>query len=719
MYHITRRVARRVYANARALPDHVIQAARAFPVFVASERGRLFYWYPVFLGIGIGIYFSLSAEPTVIMTASVAVTTAFFFVSSRWPACRPVALTLGFVGMGFALACFRTGMVTAPVLPAEIGPAKLSGTVLNVEMREKGVRLLLRPAGFARLESHDLPAKVRISVRTKGHNPEAGQKIEVLAILRPPPAPVEPGAFDFQRHLFFQQIGAVGFAVGPVTITREATDEAFVSRMRNGVTARVAETLSGQTAALAAALLVGDRGRVNGASLQNLRDSGLAHLLAISGLHVGLVAGFLFFLIRGGLACWPAVALTHPIKKYAAIAAAVGAGAYLILAGGSVPTQRAFIVVAIGMLAVLLDRQAISLRVVAIAAMVVLILTPEALVGASFQMSFAAVLGLVAAYETIGEKVIPSRDAGPIRRVMLYMMGILLTTLIASVATAPFAVHHFNRAADYGIVANLAAMPVMAFWVMPAGVVSMILMPLGLEAWPLVAMGWGIDVILGVAETVSAWPGAIRLVPSGPDWTFMLTIAGGLWLTLIRHRVRLLAVIPIIIGFSGPLWADRPDIRISSDGGLTGVRTVDGGLILSSHRRQKFAAEQWLRRDGLARAERWPEGDARPDGALQCDPTGCIWRGKGKAIALPELAEALADDCRLADAVLAKIPVRQECVRMAGPVYDFFDLWRHGALSASVAGDAIVVRTVNGVRGDRPWVWRPIPRRDHYWRQHQ
>ena len=720
MYHITWRVARRVCVNARALPDHVVLAARALPAFAASERGRLFYWYPVFLGIGIGLYFSLSFEPTMMVAASVGGATALLFAAALRPAFRHFALTLAFVGLGFALACFRTGIVSAPVLPAEIGPAKLSGTVLNLEMRENGVRLLLKPSGFGRLESHDLPAKVRISVRTKGQNPEAGQKVEVLAILRPPPAPVEPGAFDFQRHLFFQQIGAVGFAVGPVSVTQAETDGAFVSRMRNGVTARVAETLSDQPAALAAALLVGDRGRVNDTSLENLRDSGLAHLLAISGLHVGLVAGFLFFLIRGGLACWPAIALTQPIKKYAAIAAAVGAGAYLILAGGSVPTQRAFIVVAISMLAVLLDRQAISLRVVAIAAMVVLVLTPDALVGASFQMSFAAVLGLVAAYETIGEKVIPKRDSGPVRRVMFYMVGILLTTLIASVATAPFAVHHFNRAADYGIVANLAAMPVMAFWVMPAGVMSMILMPVGLEAWPLVVMGWGIEIILRIAETVSGWPGAVRMVPSGPDWAFLLTIAGGLWLTLIRHRVRLVAVIPIVIGFSGSLWAERPDIRISGDGRLTAVRSADGRLILSSHRRLKFTAGQWLRRDGLAAAGHWPEPGVDGDTKLKCDFAGCIWRGSGKSIALPVLAEAVADDCRLADAVLATVPIRQDCGSPAKTAYDFFDLWRYGALSASVTDEgSIVVRTVNGVRGDRPWVWRPTPRRDQYWRQQQ
>ena len=275
--------------------------------------------------------------------------------------------------------------------------------------------------------------------------------------------------------------------------------------------------LDGDTGAVAAALIMGQRGSISEETLTAMRDAGLAHLLAISGLHMGLVAGLLFFTVRGSLALVAPLTLQRPIKKWAALAALVGVFGYLLLAGAPVPTQRAFVMTGLVLVGVMLDRTAISLRLVAWAAAVVLLLRPESIVGASFQMSFAAVLALVAFYEVAGAKMrVWFGGAGTLRRLALYVAGVGFTTLIAGLATLPFAIHQFNRVAVFGMAANLVAVPLTGLWIMPWAVLALVLMPVGLEAAALVPMGWGVDGMLAVAQTVAAWPGAAISVRAMP-----------------------------------------------------------------------------------------------------------------------------------------------------------------------------------------------------------
>ncbi len=262
--------------------------------------------------------------------------------------------------------------------------------------------------------------------------------------------------------------------------------------------------------------MVGERGAIPSDVRAAMQQSGLAHLLAISGLHLGLVAGFVFFAVRGALALWPGVVLRYPVKKWAAAALSMSA-VYLLLAGATVPTQRAFIMTGLILLAVIVDRRGISMRLVAWAAIVVLLIRPEALLSVSFQMSFAAVVALVATYEVAGGKVRQSLGQRGIRqRLAVYLVSILLTTLVASTATAPFAAFHFNQFAAYSNVSNLIAIPIAAFWVMPLIVVSLVLMPFGLEGAVMPVLGVGIDIIIGVARAVSAWPGASLNVAAPP-----------------------------------------------------------------------------------------------------------------------------------------------------------------------------------------------------------
>ncbi len=316
-----------------------------------------------------------------------------------------------------------------------------------------------------------------------------------------------------------------------------------------------------------------------------LPNAGLAHLLSISGLHFGIVTAFMFFVVRQGLALIPFVALRFPIKKWAAVSAFAGACFYLVFSGASIPAQRSFVMIAIVLLAVLLDRTALSMRLVAWAAVAVLAISPESLLGPSFQMSFAAVVELIAVHETTERRFQVWRGgAGWLRRGGLHLAQIALTTLVAGLATAPFALYHFNRFTAYALAANLLAIPLTSFWIMPWAVVATALMPFGLEPWWLHPMAWGIEGVVLVAREVAAWDGAVSLLPAMPAWGLAAISIGGLWLCLWTRRWRLAGLPVIAAGLASIALSKPPDILVSGDGRLMAVRSGSGELMVSSGR---------------------------------------------------------------------------------------------------------------------------------------
>ncbi|MEK9662850.1 MAG: ComEC/Rec2 family competence protein, partial [Alphaproteobacteria bacterium] len=311
-------------------------------------------------------------------------------------------------------------------------------------------------------------------------------------------------------------------------------------------------------------------------------------------------------------------------------------------------------------------------------------------VGASFQMSFAAVVALVATYEIVGGRLRPlAGQAGPLQRLLLYLAGIALTSLVAGLATAPFALFHFDRLALYGLAANMVAVPIAALWVMPCAVAALVLMPFGLEALALVPMGWGLDAVVTVAEKVAGWPGAIQRVPSLPLGGLLLVVAGGLWLAIWRRRWRFAGAPVLLAGLAAAGFAVPPDLLITGDGRLAGFR--DGAtLYVWQHR---LGARDWRRFDN-------------PSSPAACDALGCVVSLKGKSIAFLHDPRAQTEDCRVVDIVLASVPLRRACKDSALAI-DRFDLWRHGAHAVWLEVDGTVsVRSVNNARGDRPWVPR-------------
>ena len=690
--------------------NHWITAA------LLAERDRWLLWLPVFLGAGTGLYFGLQFEPPPwIGPALLGLAILGLIGARRRQGFWPIAIAAAVMALGFNAAAWRTFDAGHTILQRQIGPTSVSGQVARAEIFSDGARLTLERVRIGGLGPEATPERVRIRLRRNSAEILAGDWVRMRARVGPPPPPVMPGAFDFQRRLYFAGIGGTGFAFGSAEkINAEQTGLSLGQRwqrLRQRLSMRIRGAIVGEAGAVAAALITGDRSAISKPVLQAFRDSGIAHLLAISGLHVGLVAGLLFFGLRALLALMPALALSFPIKKWAALFAIGGAFFYTMLAGATVPTERAFVMIGLILVAVIFDRQGVSMRLVAIAAFVILLLQPDAILGPSFQMSFAAVIALIAAYEKWGRAVAARTENHWRKRAALYLAGIALTSVIATLATAPFAVHHFNRIAVLGLATNMLAVPIASLWIMPFAILGMLLMPFGLEQLALAPMGFGIDAVIGIAKLVAAQDAAVVAVRAMPVAGLIALALGGVWLCLWRRRWRYLGGIGIAAGLASLILLRQPDILIDGKGRLFALFPEEGRIILSSRNTARFSRDIWLRRAGLTKADSEVirgrgQSKRNPPASLtnpMCDRLGCIWRIKGQTVALITDAQAVAEDCRRADIVVSMEPVPWQCPS-AHTVVDWFDLWRHGSHAIWLTSSGARVENVNSVRGNRPWV---------------
>lgn len=674
------------------------------------QRDQLFLWSPVFLAFGIGLYFSLPAEPPFIIGAFalmilVSITALLYPARHHCYALWLPIAAIGLIATGFFASQLRTAIVMTPMLEKKLGPVDVIGTIKRIEYLDagEGARLVLSSLEIEDLQAEQTPRIVRLKVR----DPEGfqvGQRIQALAQLHPPSGPAVPGGFDFQRHSFFQSIGAVGFIYSKPEILEEAhrlwAFEA-IEHLRQSITQHVLLTDFEQSKAVIAALMVGSRKAISEEDNEAMRDSGLAHMLAISGLHVGLVAGLLFFFMRAGMALFERFALHHPIKKYAAFIALIGAVFYMLLAGATVPTQRAVLMTGVVLIAVLIGRTAISMRLVAFAAMVVLLLSPEALLSVSFQLSFAAVIALVFAYDCVRDRW--SRwvsHAGISRKIALYFLGVCMTSIVAEIAVSPFTLFHFQQMTIYGLLANMVAMPLLAFVIMPAAVGALLLMPLGLDIPFLWVMDFGIRAILETAHFVSDLPGALILTPSLPSSALALFGLGFIGFVLWRGWARVLFLLLPALSLLQVLHHNQYDIYISSDHKLISYYK-NKELNISSIRSGKFTREIWERASGVGEgaSQKWPKE------SRDCGEQGCYVRLKGQRVAFSYKAYTHPQDCAWADILVAFEPVQLE--NCAAPVViDKFDTWEYGAHAVKIeeGTGAIHVHRTADARGKRPWV---------------
>ncbi|HEX2113739.1 MAG TPA: ComEC/Rec2 family competence protein [Alphaproteobacteria bacterium] len=689
--------------------------AAAITAQLAEERERWLLWLPVLLACGIGLYFGLHSEPPLWAgPAAVAGLIAATALLRRRPAVALTLLVLSVIAIGLTLVQWRAAYVAAPVLERRHGPIDVEGRVVALEIRPDGRRIILDRLTIAGLAAQRTPATVRVRVR-EAPGIQAGDRIAVKAVLQPPPPPSAPGSYDFQRQAWFERLGAVGYAVGAITrVDAQAEASGWrvrLNRTRQNVVERVLEAIPGAGGAVAAALLTGEQGAVPVEVMEWMRDSGLAHLLSVSGLHVGLVATIVFLIIRQSLALVPRIALRWPIKKWAAVGAFIAITMYMLFVAPGVPTQRSWLMTSVVLFATLIDRTAISMRLVAWAALAVLVMAPESLLGPSFQMSFAAVVALIAAWEASRARFTAWRiGSGYLRRAAISLLALGMTSLVAGLATAPYALYHFNRFAAYGLVANLIAVPLTGIWVMPWAILVFVLLPFGLESWALVPMGWGCDAIIAIAREVAGWDGSSGLWPAMPVWGLVAITIGGVWLCLWQRRWRLAGLPLIAAGMASAALERGPDILVSGDARLIAVRGADGLLQMSTERSARLVRETWLRRSGQADAPAvWPRSGRSVDGLLSCDAASCLYRARGYIAAFAHDPSALTEDCHNVDVLIATFPVRRRCPS-ADVVIDRIALWRDGGHVLWLEDGNIRVESVRASRGERPWVAAALPR---------
>ena len=606
--------------------------------------------------------------------------------------------------LGAGLAKYRTEAVGTPALTFRYYGA-VEGRVVNIDRSASdALRLTLDRVVLERMAPERTPARVRVSVHGDQvlDDIRPGDVLIMTGHLSPPAGPAEPGGFDFQRHAYFMRLGAVGYTRNPVLRLESPGKPDLAMRifaLRMGVSRAVQAAIAGEPGAFAAAIMTGDRSGIGQGSLDDLRASNLAHLLAISGLHMGLLTGFVFAVIRYGLALVPWAALRWPTKKIAAVAALIVAASYLALSGGNVATERAFIMVAVVLVAVLLGRRALTLRAVAIAAIIVLVWQPEAMTGPGFQMSFSATVALIAVFRGLRRI-----DLTRVPRWSRPALSVFVSSLVAGLATAPYAAAHFNMVSHYGLIANLASVPLMGVLVMPAAVLAACLAPLGLEGIGFALMEAGLRWILFVAGRVADQPGAVSHVvaPAGP--VLPLLTLGLLWLILWQGRARFAGVAVALLAFAIWQGSTRPALLVADDGALVGL-LGPAGRILSRPTGGSFVAGIWLENDGAP----VPQADAAArDGLLRDGRVVTAMLGDWRIMQVSgKTALAALQGCGGADVLV--VNQRDDAARPCA-VYDMIRLRDTGALAMGLdaAGD-LMIDTAQSQAGNRPWNGRDGP----------
>lgn len=679
----------------------------------AAEQGRFALWLPVFLGAGVLLYFTLRLEPPAWVGATIAVPAVVGGgLVRRWLPLRSSLALLAATAIGFSAAQVAT-LMAEPVEGLPTRATILSGTVRGVEEVPAGRRITLDPV---RIEGTVTPLRrqLRVRLRTSDVNTVvSGDVVSLRALLQPPAPPAHPGAWDMQRDAFFAGLAGTGYALGPVAVREHApmTVMLWMLWLRESINARIDAVLSGASAALAQALLSGVMSGVPLPDMAAFRDSGLAHLLSVSGLHIAIVMGIGLSLVRGLLAAWPYAALHWPCKHIAALSGLACGGFYMVLTGSQVPMVRSFLMAAFVVAAMLVGRRAISMRSLAIAAALLVLIEPVALTGASLQMSFAAVMALLAGFEAFGGALVAlSRRHGWPGKIAATLFGSMLTSLLAGTATLPFGAYHFGRVQCYFALSNLFAVPLTGVLVMPAGMLGLALMPLGLERPALVVMGWGIDGVLWIAHAAAALPGAALPVPHLPPWGLALVVLGMVWLSLWRSRLRLAGCVAILLGIVSPAMVRPPDLLVSAEGRLIGVRTSAGVFMQQVSGASKFTRDTWLHYWGQDSFLPLPAEGTTAGSAIACNRNACLLRPlvNAKPALLVRGKAPVADECKAASVIVSAEPARGLCQRPWPALVDRFTVWRNGATAVWLDGPRPRIVTDRAYRGDRPWV-PPLP----------
>lgn len=597
--------------TSQRLFDVVLVASRSAREAFNSEiaRGLFFLLFPVSAGVGAITYFTLSFEPDWFQILSILMVLVIIRVVVRKQFLQAQLFTLAIaVGLGASAGKFETERKNTPMLGSDVATL-ITGRVVGLEYRDNETwRITLDILQTEKPKLKYAPERIRITARDIPANTRIGSGLIGYARLRVPSGPVRPGNYDFAFHAYFKGIGANGFFLGAPRLIPVPEIEGITNKFLQGIAAlrvsiseRINEVLEGENGNVAAALIAGERAGISEKTNADLRLSGLAHILSISGLHMALAAGVVMLTLRYIFALFPAFSARYPVKKYAAFLSLLSCTFYLAMSGADVAAQRSYIMIAVMLCALLLDRAAISMRNLAIAAVAMILIFPHEVLGPSFQMSFSATAALIAAFAWWSNRQASkmtmiengrTKKRGITTKIFRPAIATAGTSVVAGIASGIFAAYHFNNTAPLGLVGNVLALPVISMLVMPFGVFSLLLMPFHLDWLPLQIMGFGIELVRRIASFVA------QLSPDGnpgviPNIALLIWTVALVILVVFTSRLRLIALPLVVGGFIIFMRTPLPDILVSEDARLVAVRLNDGNFAMNRHRPANFTAENW------------------------------------------------------------------------------------------------------------------------------
>lgn len=616
---------------------------------IEEERAyrQTFLFVPLCIGAGAAAWFCLPTTPSSLALglAAICIATlaAVFF---HRPGVSPFLLNgIALILLGMVLGHWETERIGTVILDTPVTTV-VTGTVERRELDARGNwRYVLAVKSTSGPTLSRPPARISVVARSRHEAIGLGDRITGKARLSPPSGPALPGLNDFAFSSFFDGIGATGFFYGAPQRLPAATAEAdgasilrkadgWLYKLRSDIAQRIRNLIPGDAGAFAASIVTDERRAISSETMEALRVSGLAHIVAISGLNMALAAGIFFVGMRTVFSLFPGFSQRWPVKKISAFAALLMTFAYYLISGFAVSAERAWLMMSIMLIAVLVDRPSISLRNVALSALLIVVLSPHEVMGPSFQMSFAATLALVSGY-SFWSRWRGKREGLSITRPPWWLTiatkaativgGVVITSLIGGISTAIYSIEHFHRITTYGLAANLAAMPIMSLIVMPSGLVGMLLMPFGLDAPFLKVMGYGMALVIEIAKTVSSWGGDATIGRQHP-WFLAISSTGFLLLATLRTRLALMGLPFIGAGLvllATERWNTKPDLLIYEDGSLVALVT-EKAVATTKPRASGFIYDQWERAVPLATQHVAPHflDTAKPetDGAQEAEP---------------------------------------------------------------------------------------------------
>jgi competence protein ComEC len=675
---------------------------------VRAQHSQMLLFAPLFMLVGNWLYFQLTGEPPLAMGLACLAAALLLMLQQRR---SPALFAVGLLVLGFSTAKFRADLVATPMLRGPVNGVEAAGYVADLITRSNGAKnVIVALSQASAVPADEMPRRVRLYATSPG-DIQIGDYITFKAYLAPLPRPVDPGGFDFGRMLYFQSIGAGGRILGepvvePRPIPLNLEYRRVFRAIRAAISNRITTAIPGPVGRLADSMVSGERSGIPTEINTSLQISGLAHIISISGLHMSMVAGGVFWAVRALLALLPGIALRFPIKKIAATAGLAVGGFYTLLADSGSATERSFLMIAVMFFAILVDRPALSLRNLAIAAILILLLTPEESVGASFQMSFLAVLGITTfhhwwrAREMARQKTSETIDrAWPARLKRLVIVS-SLTTLAASGSSTIAAVYHFDRLSPYSVLANGITMPVSEALVMPPAIIAVLLMPFGLEYWPLKVMEFGLLTTMKVSDWVASLPAADFLVPRPSVVGIALIACGAIVIAAGIGRFRLTGLALALIGLMIAPLSQRPQILVEDRAAAVAVMDAAGAYVFSSGTKNKFASAKWLQANGESTG--LIEAEART--GWDCTSGDCFTDLGPMSISYLREKSGQGAYCPPTPIIIADFPLHHAC-KEARIVIDRIDVWRKGAHAVTFANDRFSVTTARDRQGNRPWTY--------------